>query len=203
MHTLPQLKYAYNALEPFIDARTMELHHSKHHQTYVDKLNTALAGHPKLADSPLEDMLAHLEGVSDDIRIAVHNHGGGHYNHSLFWTLIGPQSSSTTPSPELNAALIQSFSSFENFQKMWSEKAFGLFGSGWLWLMKDGETLSLTTTQNQDTPLGNGGVPLLVLDLWEHAYYLLYQNRRADYVTAFWNVIQWNEVSARFVQRTQ
>lgn len=196
MHTLPQLSYAYNALEPFIDARTMELHHSKHHQTYVDKLNAALAAHPELANKSLAELLTHLDQVPEDIRTAVRNHGGGHWNHSLFWTLIGPSSSSAAPSAELNKAFVDSFGSFENFQKAWSEKALALFGSGWLWLVREGDTLTLTTTSNQDTPISSGQTPLLALDLWEHAYYLLYQNKRADYVTAFWNVIQWNEVNA-------
>jgi len=200
MHTLPQLSYAYNALEPFIDARTMELHHSKHHQTYVDKLNAALAVHPELASRPLDDLLAHLVDVPEDIRTAVRNHGGGHSNHSFFWTVIGPQHSAGTPDEELTQALIRDFGSFENFQKEFNNKALGLFGSGWTWLVRSGETLSIITTLNQDTPITGGQLPLVALDVWEHAYYLLYQNKRADYVTAFWNVIQWSEVSARFAR---
>ena len=198
MHTLPQLNYAYNALEPFIDVRTMELHHSKHHQTYIDKLNAALATHPELANKKLEELITHLDTVPEDIRTAIRNHGGGHANHSLFWTLIGPHTTSGAPSAEFTHALTTSFGSFENFQKMWNEQALGLFGSGWVWLVRDGETLSIITTPNQDTPITNGLFPLLTLDVWEHAYYLLYHNRRADYVTAFWNVLQWNEVNTLF-----
>jgi len=199
MHTLPQLAYEYNALEPFIDAQTMELHHSKHHQAYIDKLNMALATHSEFANSPLTDLLAHLDGVPEDIRTAVRNHGGGHWNHSFFWKVIGPQSTAGAPSSELSQAFVSSFGSLEHFQSEWSNKSLTLFGSGWIWLVCDKGELSIITTPNQDTPLSTGNVPLLGLDLWEHAYYLKYQNKRIDYVTAFWNVLQWDEVNTHFV----
>lgn len=198
MHSLPPLSYAYDALEPFIDAHTMELHHTKHHQTYIDRLNTALAEYPEIAEVPLEKLLRDLTLVPEAIRTAITNHGGGHSNHSLFWTLIGPAKLSGAPDAALSAALTNSFGSVDAFWERWKDASLGLFGSGWVWLVKDGEALSIMSTANQDTPLSVGKTPILTLDVWEHAYYLLYQNRRADYVAAFRNVIQWSEVNRRF-----
>ncbi|HBB65161.1 MAG TPA: superoxide dismutase [Candidatus Vogelbacteria bacterium] len=198
MHTLLPLNYAYDALEPHIDARTMELHHTKHHQAYIDKLNAALEKYPEGAALSIEELLRNLKVAPEEVRTAVRNHGGGHANHSFFWTIIGPASTSGTPSVALVAALNSSFGSMEKFWEAWQSKALGLFGSGWVWLVKGGDGLSIITTANQDSSISEGKTPILALDVWEHAYYLSYQNRRADYVTAFKNVIQWDEVSRRF-----
>lgn len=198
MHTLPKLEYPYDALLPYIDAKTMELHHSKHHQTYIDKLNAALEKYPELKEKELVDLLKNLDAIPEDIRTAVRNHGGGHYNHSLFWDSIGPSMSAGRPSDALRAAIEKYFTSFEDFQKKWNEMALALFGSGWIWLVQGGDKLTIITTPLQDTPLTIGVTPLLALDVWEHAYYLLYQNKRADYVSAWWNVVQWNKVNGRF-----
>lgn len=193
-HTLPQLPYEFSALEPHIDAQTMELHYSKHHQTYVTKLNEALEKHPELADKPLEDLLRNLDQVPEDIRTAVRNHGGGHHNHSLFWTVMGPNSGGDG---SLAEALKQNFGDVETFTKKFTEAATGHFGSGWAWLVKEGSALKIITTPNQDSPLMQGLTPLLGLDVWEHAYYLKYQNRRPDYITAWWNVVNWGEIERR------
>lgn len=196
-YELPKLPYGYDALEPFIDARTMEIHHAKHHQAYVDKLNAALEKHPEIADIPLEALLTDLSKVPEDIRTAVRNHGGGHINHSAFWTMMA--SGGRKPSDAFITALTKTFGSFEKFKEEFAAKAAGQFGSGWAWLAKDheGEFLVLATP-NQDSPLSEGLTPLLGLDVWEHAYYLKYQNKRADYIAAWWNVVNWEEAERRF-----
>ncbi|MCA8982777.1 MAG: superoxide dismutase [Planctomycetaceae bacterium] len=197
-HTLPALPYAYDALEPYIDARTMEIHHTKHHQTYISKLNEALQKHPELASKSVEELMAGLNSVPEDIRGAVRNHGGGHANHSLFWTIMGPNGGGE-PGGELAAAIAKSFGSFGEFKQKFSDAAATRFGSGWAWLsVKPGGELVLSSTANQDTPLSEGLQPILGLDVWEHAYYLHYQNRRPDYISAFWNVIDWNAVGTRY-----
>ncbi len=192
-HTLPTLSYAYDALEPYIDARTMEIHHTKHHQAYIDKLNAALAGRPELADKPLEALLADLDALPTDIRTAVRNHGGGHANHTLFWTVIGPGQGGR-PEGDLAAAIERAFGSFDAFKTQFADAAAGRFGSGWAWLVKDkAGKLSIESTANQDSPLMEGKKPLLGLDVWEHAYYLKYQNRRPEYIGAFWNIVNWQQ----------
>ncbi|MFH0806387.1 MAG: superoxide dismutase [Candidatus Brennerbacteria bacterium] len=197
MHELPKLPYSYDALGPFIDAMTMEIHHAKHHAAYVEKLNAALEKHAEIAEISLETLLADLTKVPEDIRAAVRNHGGGHYNHSLFWRMMMPGGS--TPSAELINALSKTFGSVEKFRETFATAAAGHFGSGWCWLVKDHEgKLLITTTQNQDTPLASGQMPLLGLDLWEHAYYLKYQNRRAEYIENWWNVVNWGEVEKQY-----
>lgn len=196
-HMLLELPYAYDALEPHIDARTMEIHHSKHHQGYVDKLNAALEGHADLIDKPVESLLSDLTAIPEDIRTAVRNNGGGHANHSLFWQIMSPDGGGE-PSGALADAITKSFGDFASFQKEFSDAAATRFGSGWAWLIKDGEALKVASTANQDTPLSEGKRPLLGLDVWEHAYYLNYQNKRPDYIAAFWNVVNWDEVARRY-----
>lgn len=203
-HSLPELPYPLDALEPHIDAKTMEIHHGKHHATYVSNLNKALEGHVELDSLEIEELLAKLDTVPDDIRTAVRNNGGGHANHSLFWTVIGPDGGGG-PAGELAAAIDASFGSFEDFKTQFAEAATKRFGSGWAWLIAgaDGK-LAITSTPNQDSPLmgaaaeATPGTPLLGLDVWEHAYYLNYQNKRPDYIAAFWNVVNWDEVARRF-----
>lgn len=188
--TLPQLPYAYDALEPFIDARTMEIHHAKHHQGYVDKLNAALEGHPKLHTMEAEDLLKAYEGLSVDeaIKAAVRNHGGGHANHSLFWLTMGPEKQIDEG---LKKEIEQAFGSVDAFKKEFSAAALGRFGSGWAWLVRDQQGgLQVYSTANQDSPLMQGHTPVICLDVWEHAYYLKYQNRRAEYIEAWWNVLK-------------
>lgn len=196
--TLPKLPYAYDALEPWIDAQTMEIHHTKHHQTYVDKLNDALAKHPELAEKSVEELLKELHTVPEDIRSAVRNHGGGHYNHSLFWESMAP-SKGGEPTGKLAEAIKETFGSFSTFAEQFSAEAAGRFGSGWAWLVltKD-KTLAIVSTANQDNPLSDEKTPLLGLDVWEHAYYLKYQNRRPEYVKNWWNVVNWDVVEKRF-----
>lgn len=194
--TLPALPYAFNALEPHIDARTMEIHHGKHHNTYVTNLNNALAGKPE-ENSSIEDICKNISKFP----VAVRNNGGGHYNHSFFWTILGPNSGQ--PSGALADAINAAFGSFDEFKTKFAAAAAGRFGSGWAWLIVDGAgKLQITSTPNQDNPLMDvaevQGKPILGLDVWEHAYYLNYQNRRPDYVTAFWNVVNWSEVAKRF-----
>ncbi len=195
-HELPALPYAHDALEPHIDARTMEIHHGKHHQGYVSKLNAALEG-SGLAAKSVEDLIADLAAVPEGIRGAVRNYGGVHANHSLFWAVMGPGKGGA-PSGELAAAIEQTFGSFDVFREQFSAAAATRFGSGWAWLSLDGDQLVVESTANQDTPLMEGRTPILGLDVWEHAYYLNYQNRRPDYVAAFWNVVDWDAVAARF-----
>ena len=201
IYTLPQLDYAYNALEPFIDEMTMTIHHTKHHQAYVDNLNKALADHPEVSEKPLEELLADLGSVPETIRLAVQNHGGGHHNHSLFWKMIGPSSAKASagrPTGILNESIEKKFGGFERFKEEFGKVAMGRFGSGWAWLVLNDGGLELMNTANQDSPLEFGKKPVLGLDVWEHAYYLKYQNRRADYVAAFWNVVNWSEVEKNF-----
>ncbi len=203
MHELPKLPYAYDALEPHIDARTMEIHHTKHHATYVNTLNGALEKHPELQGKSVEDLLRDLDVVPEAVRTVVRNHGGGHANHSLFWTLMGPGAGGS-PSGDLSQAINSAFGTFDAFKEQFSKAATTRFGSGWAWLVVEGGKLAVGSTANQDSPLmgkatvGIGGTPILGLDVWEHAYYLNYQNRRPDYITAFWNVVNWNEVAKRF-----
>lgn len=195
-HELPALPYAHDALEPHIDAKTMEIHHGKHHQGYVTKLNGALEG-SDLCSKSVEDLVSDLASVPEGIRGAVRNNGGGHANHSLFWTIMGPGKGGA-PSGDLAAAIDQACGSFDAFKEQFSNAAATRFGSGWAWLSVDGGNLVVESTPNQDTPLMEGRTPVLGLDVWEHAYYLNYQNRRPDYVAAFWNVVDWDAVAARY-----
>jgi superoxide dismutase, Fe-Mn family len=195
-YSVPPLPYAYDALEPHIDEATMEFHHDKHHQAYVDKANAALEGTP-LADAPIENVLADLSQVPEDKRGAVRNNGGGHYNHSLFWESMSPTGGGA-PGGELQSAIDAAFGSFADFQAQLKATGVNQFGSGWSWLVHDGSGLAIVGTPNQDTPLSSGQTPLLGVDVWEHAYYLLYQNRRPDYIDAWWNVVNWDKVAERF-----
>lgn len=197
-YELPQLPYAYDALEPYIDAKTMETHYSKHHQTYVNKLNEALDKHPEIADKPLEELLANPDAVPEDIRTAVRNHGGGHWNHSFFWTVMGPAAAAgvpSAPSGELAGAIVTAFGDLDKFKEEFTKAAAGVFGSGWAWLVigEDGK-LAIVPTANQDSPLAKKQKPVLCLDLWEHSYYLRYQNRRPEYIDAWWSVVNWSAV---------
>ena len=195
-HALPELGYAYDALEPFIDARTMEIHHSKHHQAYVNNLNAALEGRPELADKPVEALLADLGGVPEEIRTAVRNHGGGHANHTLFWSLLKKD---VPFAGDVADAVKKTFGSFDEFKSRFSTAAAKLFGSGWAWLVVSNGALEVVTTPNQDTPVSQGKKPVLALDVWEHAYYLKYQNRRPEYIEAFFNVINWERVNELYL----
>jgi Fe-Mn family superoxide dismutase len=197
-HELPPLPYAFDALEPHIDARTMEIHHGKHHQTYVTKLNEALKGNAALEGKPLPALLSDLNAVPESIRTAVRNHGGGHLNHSLFWPLM-KKGGGGEPKGELGDAIKASFGSFEDFKKKFAEAAANRFGSGWAWIYTKGGRLELSSFANQDNPVMEGGKPVLGVDVWEHAYYLLYQNRRPDYVTAWWNVVNWDQAAENFI----
>jgi superoxide dismutase, Fe-Mn family len=196
-YQLPALPYAFDALEPHIDAKTMEIHHDKHHATYVNKLNEATASHPDLQAKPVEDLLRGIDQVPEQIRGAVRNHGGGHANHSLFWQIMGPNSGGN-PSGELADALQQAFGSFESFKEKLTNAAANQFGSGWGWLVVSGGKLDVIARPNQDSPLMEGKTPILGVDVWEHAYYLRYQNRRPDYLAAWWNTINWPEVAKRY-----
>lgn len=196
-YELPPLPYAYNALEPHIDARTMEIHHTKHHQAYINNVNKALEKYPDLAKKPIDDLMRALPGVPEDVRTAVRNNGGGHANHSLFWTILAPNAGGT-PTGELAEAIKGKFGSFDNFKTEFNNAAATRFGSGWAWLSVDHGMLKVESTPNQDTPLSEGRTPILGLDVWEHAYYLHYQNRRPDYIAAFWSVVNWPEVAKRF-----
>jgi Fe-Mn family superoxide dismutase len=195
-YTLPDLPYAFDALEPYIDALTMEIHHDKHHGTYVTNLNNALEG-SALGDLPIEELLQQLDQVPEDKRMAVRNNGGGHYNHSLFWTSLSG-SGGGEPSGELGDAIASTFGSFSDFQSQLKAAGLGRFGSGWAWLVKDGSDLAIVSTPNQDSPISDGKTPLVGVDVWEHAYYLRYQNRRPDYIDAWWNVVDWSEIARRF-----
>lgn len=201
-YTLPALPYSYDALEPHFDAKTMEIHHTKHHQTYIDKVNAALAG-TEFEGKPVEEVIANLGKIPEDKRGAVRNHGGGHANHSFFWTILSP--SGGKPSGDLAKTIDQSFGSFDAMVEQFNTTAANRFGSGWAWLVKmENGKLKIESTANQDSPLmgkaiaGCEGTPILGLDVWEHAYYLKYQNKRPDYVKAFWNVVNWQEVERRF-----
>ena len=201
-HQLPNLSYSVDALEPHIDARTMEIHHGKHHQTYVNNLNAALESHTALSAKPVEELIADLSQVPEEIRPAVRNNGGGHSNHTFFWETISP-SGGGTPTGSLNDAITSVFGSFDSFKDAFAKAALTRFGSGWAWLIKTGDSVKVTSTPNQDSPLMEGvaddtGIPLIGLDVWEHAYYLNYQNRRPDYVGAFWNLVDWDRANALF-----
>ena len=195
--TLPQLPYAPEALEPHIDAATMKVHHGGHHNAYVTNLNKALEGAPDLANKSVEELLANnLSAVPENIRTAVRNNGGGHANHSMFWAIMGPNGGS--PSGDVSTAINNSFGSFDSFKEKFTTAAMGRFGSGWAWLVRKGDgSLEVTSSANQDSPLMEGNFPVLGLDVWEHAYYLKYQNRRAEYVNAWWNVVNWAEINRR------
>ena len=194
--TLPQLPYAYDALEPHIDAKTMEIHHTKHHQAYVNNLNAAIEKAPELQGKSLDDLMKGINSVPEAVRTAVRNNGGGHWNHSMFWELMG-KGKGGEPTGKLADAIKSAFGDFAKFNEQFAAAAAGRFGSGWAWLVSDGGKLSITSTPNQDNPLMDGKKAILGLDVWEHAYYLKYQNRRPDYVTAWWNVVDWGKVAAK------
>lgn len=201
MYKLPDLPYGFDALEPHIDARTMEIHHDKHHAAYVANLNKALEGHPDLESKDLADLLRGIDEVPEAIRTAVRNHGGGHANHSLFWTTMAANAGGT-PTGDLAAAIDRDFGSFESLQEKLNGAAGTRFGSGWGWLVVDNGTLEVTSSANQDSPYMEGKTPILGVDVWEHAYYLLYQNRRPDYLAAWWKVVDWNMVGENFKSAT-
>jgi Fe-Mn family superoxide dismutase len=193
-HTLPALPYRNDALEPHIDAQTMQIHHGKHHQAYVTNLNAALDKHPELHSKSLDDLLRGLSSVPEDIRPAVRNNGGGHWNHTMFWQLMMTNGGGA-PTGAVADGITSSFGSFDKFKEQFQAAGIGRFGSGWAWLVDNGGKLEIVSTPNQDNPLMDGKKAILGVDVWEHAYYLKYQNRRADYLTAWWNVINWNEVN--------
>ncbi|MGC9610715.1 MAG: superoxide dismutase [Minisyncoccia bacterium] len=197
MYELPKLPYAYDALEPFIDAKTMEIHHLKHHATYVTKLNEALAAFPELQKKTARELLTDLQNIPDSLRTAVKNHGGGHFNHSFFWEIMKPRNEGAAVG-ELAKNIVKTFGSFEKFQEEFTKAATGLFGSGWVWLVSSAEGLKIVQTPNQESPVSSGLKPILCLDVWEHAYYLKYQNRRADYIAAWWNVVNWSKAEENF-----
>ncbi len=200
---LPALPYAHNALEPHIDARTMEIHHGKHHQAYINNLNAALEGQADLQGKGIEDLIKGLASVPENIRGAVRNNGGGHLNHSMFWQLVGPNGGGE-PGGDLGAAINSTFGSFASFKEQFAKAGVGRFGSGWAWLVVNGGKLEIVSTANQDNPLmgkaiaGCEGTPILGIDVWEHAYYLNYQNRRPDYIAAWWNVVNWDQVAQNY-----
>jgi Fe-Mn family superoxide dismutase len=195
-YAVPPLPYDYDALEPHIDGQTMRIHHDKHHQAYVDKVNAALEG-TDWADRPIEEVLVSLDRIPDDKRTAVRNNGGGHYNHTLFWESMSPDGGGA-PSGDLAAAIDDAFGSFADFQGKLKDAGVNQFGSGWAWLVLDGGALAVVSTANQDNPISDGRTPLLGVDVWEHAYYLLYQNRRPDYIDAWWETVDWNRVAERY-----
>jgi len=194
--SVPDLPYDYDALEPHIDEATMRVHHDKHHQAYVDKANGALEG-TEWADRDVEDVLKGLDSLPADKQGPVRNNGGGHYNHTLFWRMLSPDGGGA-PSGDLAAAIDSAFGSFEDFKAKFKEAGIARFGSGWAWLVKDGDGVAIVSTPNQDSPISEGKAPLLGCDVWEHAYYLKYQNKRPDYIDAFWNVVNWAHVEERF-----
>ncbi|HLR74487.1 MAG TPA: superoxide dismutase [Virgibacillus sp.] len=194
---LPELPYDYDALEPTIDKETMNIHHTKHHNTYVTNLNGALEGHQDLQGKSLEDLISNLDALPEDIRTAVRNNGGGHANHSLFWKVLSPNGGGN-PSGELADKINEKFGSLDKFKEEFEQAAATRFGSGWAWLVLDNGELKVTSTPNQDSPIMEGQAPLLGLDVWEHAYYLKYQNRRPDYAKEFWNVVNWDEVEKNY-----
>lgn len=194
---LPQLPYAYDALEPHIDKETMNIHHTKHHNTYVTNLNNALEGNEELLSKTVEEVISNMDAVPESARTAVRNNGGGHANHSLFWQILSPNGGGE-PTGELADAISSKFGSFDSFKEEFAKAATTRFGSGWAWLVVDNGNLELTSTPNQDNPLMEGKTPILGLDVWEHAYYLKYQNRRPEYINSFWNVVNWDEVSKRY-----
>lgn len=193
---LPPLPYAADALEPYIDAQTMTIHHDKHHQAYVNNLNAAIEKHPELAGKSLEDLLKDLNAVPEDIRTAVRNNGGGAWNHSMFWEIMGPNAGGK-PGGELGQAIDSAFGSFDAFKSEFEKAATTRFGSGWAWLVTGGNGLSVVSTANQDNPMSEGMTPIMGIDVWEHAYYLKYQNRRPEYIANWWNVVNWDAVAAR------
>jgi Fe-Mn family superoxide dismutase len=193
-HTLPALPYDFGALEPHIDTQTMQIHHGKHHQTYVTNLNNALDKHPDLHNKSLDELIRNVNSVPEDIRTAVRNNGGGHWNHSLFWKLMGPNTGGT-PTGDVANGINAAFGSFDKFKEQFNAAGLGRFGSGWAWLVDNNGRLEITSTPNQDNPLMEGKRAILGVDVWEHAYYLKYQNRRADYLAAWWNVVNWGEVN--------
>jgi Fe-Mn family superoxide dismutase len=192
-HELPNLPYEHAALEPHIDAQTMQIHHGKHHKAYVDNLNKALEGHPELQSKSIDDLCRDISKVPEAIRTAVRNNGGGHWNHGRFWVWMAPNAGGA-PKGKAGQAIDAAFGSFDKFKEEWAKAGVGRFGSGWVWLLNDGGKLSIASTPNQDNPLMEGKTPILGLDVWEHAYYLKYQNRRPDYIGAWWNVVNWAEV---------
>ncbi|TMW73810.1 superoxide dismutase [Alteribacter natronophilus] len=195
--TLPELPYTHDALTPHIDEETMKIHHGKHHNTYVTKLNSALEGHSDLQNKSIEELLSDLDALPEDVRGPVRNNGGGHYNHTLFWQIMSPNGGGA-PTGELADAINSAFGSFDKFKEEFKNAALARFGSGWSWLVVNNGQLEVTSTLNQDTPLSEGKTPILGVDVWEHAYYLKYQNKRPDYVDAFFNVINWEEVQNRY-----
>lgn len=190
---LPELNYGYDQLEPYIDARTMEIHHTKHHQAYINNLNAALEGHEDLKQLTIEELLTNLEGIPEGIRMAVRNNGGGHLNHTMFWEIMSPNGGGE-PTGELMEMIKRDFGSFEEFKAEFKKAALSRFGSGWAWLVLDGDKLKVVSTANQDNPISDGLNPILGIDVWEHAYYLKYQNLRPDYVDAWFNVVDWTKV---------
>lgn len=196
IYTLPNLPYEFNALEPWIDAKTMEVHYTKHHQAYTDKLNAALEKHPEI-DRDIEQILSDLESIPEDIRTAVKNNGGGYHNHTLFWGYMAPNAGGE-PKGDLANLIKETFGSFDAFKTKFTDTATTHFGSGWAWLVKDGEDLKITTTTNQDSPLSLHQVPILGVDVWEHAYYLKYQNRRPEFLEAWWNVVNWPQIEKNY-----
>ncbi len=192
IHILPKLPYKYDALEPYIDAKTMEIHHTKHHQAYIDKLNAALEKYPDLQEKTVDELLKDINSVPEDIKTAVINHGGGHYNHSLFWQLLKKDAKLEG---EILKVIEKKFGSFDKFKEEFSNKAVTLFGSGWAWLVINNKEPEIVTTANQDCPISEGKIPILGLDVWEHAFYLRYLNKKADYITAWWNVVNWSRVN--------
>ncbi len=194
--TLPALPYAYDALTPYIDEETMHLHHEKHHNTYITNVNAALEKHPELADKTIEELLADLNSIPEDIRTAVRNNGGGHANHSLFWTVLAPNAGGE-PTGAVKDGIEEAFGSFDAMKEKFTAAALGRFGSGWAWLVVSDGKLEITSTPNQDSPISEGKTPILGLDVWEHAYYLNYKNVRPEYIKAFWNLVNWDEVNRR------
>jgi len=195
--TLPPLPYDFTALEPHIDAKTMEIHHGKHHQTYVNNLNAAIEKAPELASKSLEDLMRGVNSLPEAVRAPIRNNGGGHWNHSMFWQIMAPKAGGE-PGGALGAAIKSAFGDFAKFREQFSAAGVGRFGSGWAWLINSGGKLSIASTPNQDNPLMEGQKAIMGLDVWEHAYYLKYQNRRPDYINAWWNVVNWKEVEKRF-----
>ena len=195
--SLPALPYAYDALEPHIDARTMEIHYTKHHQAYVNNLNAAIEKAPELQGKSLDELMRRINSAPDAVRAAVRNNGGGHWNHTMFWELMGANKGGE-PTGKLASAIKSAFGDFSKFKEQFAAAGVGRFGSGWAWLINDGGKLSITSTPNQDNPLMDGKTAILGLDVWEHAYYLKYQNRRPDYIAAWWNVVNWDAVAKRF-----
>jgi superoxide dismutase, Fe-Mn family len=197
---LPPLSYSFDALEPHIDTQTMQIHHGKHHATYVTNLNAALEKYPNLQGKSIEALLKEINSVPEDVRTAVRNNGGGHMNHTLFWEIMGPKAGGE-PTGALADALNKSFGSFATFKEQFGKAGLGRFGSGWAWLINKGGALAIESTANQDQPIMDGKIAILGIDVWEHAYYLKYQNRRADYIAAWWNVVNWTEVARRFAAK--